>query len=185
MVINMTNVLTKTIEITVVNLGTYQSLDLSLPLEENELQKRLQAFNPNGNCLEVQALQLIHPSLTDEHKKALSGVINEPMLVLNKLASLLTVETDFDIAFLYEACDEAKYAIEAFETGEYTVYRNIENDEQMGHRLAELGGFLKDTDNHKTLRDYFDAERYGRDEVITQGIILLNSNNAVKLAHAF
>jgi len=181
----MTNVLTKTIEITLVNLGTYQSLDLSLPLEENELQKRLQAFNPNGNCLEIQALQLIHPSLTDAHKTALRGVINEPMPILNKIANLLTVETDFDIAFLYEACDLAEHAIEAFEKGEYFIYHDIENEREMGQRLADLEGFLENTDYPKSLRDYFDAERYGHTEIINQGIKLLKSNQAVKLSHKF
>jgi len=162
---NKTNTMEKTLNALLVNLYTKESIELTLPLSDDELHSKLIKFNPNENECEIDYVDVIlseNNQLTPQHKALLQGLSNCTIENINKVAAILQESTDF--AFLFCACDSSfEYANTAYTRKSYTIFKNVPDDETFGEVYAEHIGLFNSITNPKhreTIKLNFDYHAY-------------------------
>jgi len=159
----MTNVLSKekTLKVLVVNIYNQNSTHIHLPITDEEMKAFWKTFNPGENDCEVQGVDVLtslNDHLTNEHEAALRQLHNCNLETINKVATILQDNAEF--AFLMEGCERYEYAYDVFTNKKYTIFTNIESDEDLGLAWAKHHEWFKNL-RHPELELYFNAGECG------------------------
>jgi len=156
----MTNVETKekTLRVLIINMYNKNSRHVELPMTDVELNSFMESFNPEGNCCEMDGIDVltsINTHLTSEHKNSIanSGLDNCTIETINKAARILQEDANF--AFILHACDSFNHALEVYTDETYTIFREVPDEETFGEEFAKHTN-LFDGISNPIIKEHFD-----------------------------
>lgn len=146
------------LEVMVQNLYNSRVRTIKLPASDEEVKEFFEILNPGG----LHDCEVVNVEITGKAPEltVLHGLHDLTFSELNRLAKKLEEDPEFALVFM--ACDNLDEAIKKFDNGDYRIYRECENDYDLGYEIATDLGIVKPNEN-SVVAQYFDFEAYGRD----------------------